>query len=271
MKQLSLFLSVSFRVLFLSLAFLPLNTLHAQESKAPTQTQSTEDPSFNIPISSEKSFRHYTLALTWQHGFCATPKDHQPSSCPSEPANAPLIGIHGLWASLPYNLAQKFPPSPTPLLWWQKGCALYKEAATLPSLSPQLQKDLARLMPNTLLIHEYQKHMQCFGMNATEIFHIEESFQARILNSAWGKFLIAHQNQEVSKEILLQEYEKNYGKLPERGLQFRCMKTHDGHSFLTQFWFTLKPDHLIDFPHSSAFLPSLYPQDNCPDHFSLSL
>lgn len=246
-----------------------LSLISCSPSQKPTPQQQ-EITSFSIPIPQDRTFRHYTFSLTWQHGFCAKRQNKTPIPCPSEPINAPYIGIHGLWASTPYTLSEANQQQP-PISWWAKGCALYQEPKEEPSLSQNMQNDLVPLMPKGLIRHEYQKHMQCFKMNAEQIFSIEEKLHARILQGPWGTFVLAHKNEEIDKITLLTEFEKYYGTLPPRGLQFRCMKDPSGQDFVTEFWFTLDPHKLKDFPKNTAFLSSLYPQDNCPARFRLAL
>src|ERR1700761_3794991 len=77
-----------------------------------------------LAVPSHRDFHDYTLALTWQPGICSAPgglpKPVVPSSeiCTHDQPHVPLIGLHGLWASLPRSLEMKHVPIEE---WWARG------------------------------------------------------------------------------------------------------------------------------------------------------
>ncbi|MDT8872142.1 hypothetical protein RAA17_15620 [Komagataeibacter rhaeticus] len=87
----------------------------------------------SIPVVQHGDFGHYTLALTWQPGFCT---DQHGTTCQPDQPHTPLVGLHGLWASRPADLVRDGLPV---TLWWIKGCDIYQHDDTPPQLSPRWQ------------------------------------------------------------------------------------------------------------------------------------
>ena len=77
---------------------------------------------------------HYTLALTWQPGFYGTGP-----GCLSNQPRAPLIGLHGLWASRPQVPTARHVSDP---IWWRSGCDLLHHSDAEPVLADVLQQRL---------------------------------------------------------------------------------------------------------------------------------
>ncbi|MBV1824030.1 ribonuclease T2 family protein [Komagataeibacter oboediens] len=225
---------------------------------------STHTDALSIPVTRHGDFGHYTLALTWQPGFCTD--QHGPSCQPDQP-HAPLIGLHGLWASRPSDLVREGLPVTQ---WWIKGCDIYQHDDTPPQLSPALSKRLSGTVAHTrssLVTHEYTKHVQCFGMNAERFFTVASTLRDRFAAGPVGRELDHDAGRDISKADVIGSFERTYGTLPERGLQFRCNTDAQGQPILAQLWFTLDPRGLGRFPAASGFLPSPDVQDNCPARF----
>ncbi|PCD78725.1 ribonuclease I [Acetobacter orleanensis] len=210
-------------------------------------------------------FGHYTLALTWQPGFCTGPEG---ATCQADQPKTPLIGLHGLWASRPSDLIRAQVPV---TLWWRKGCSLYEsDAVAPPVLSDPLAHRLSDVVAHThsdLVAHEYSKHVQCFGMEGERFFSVASQLRDRFAALPSARSLTAFAGQQVTKAELTKEIEADTGLLPERGIQFQCNKTPQGETVLAQIWFTLKPTSLSRFPKADAFLSSPQNQDNCPASF----
>lgn len=224
----------------------------------------TRTDALSIPVAQHGDFDHYTLALTWQPGFCT---DRNGPSCQPDQPHTPVIGLHGLWASLPSDLVHDGLPV---TIWWGKGCDIYNHDDTPPRLSPALAKRLSMTVAHTrssLVTHEYTKHVQCFGMNAERFFTVASTLRDRFAAGPVGRDLEHDAGQEISKADVLASFEKAYGPLPQRGLQFRCNTDAQGQTVLAQLWFTLDPRGLGRFPAASGFLPSPDVQDNCPARF----
>lgn len=211
-------------------------------------------------------FGHYTLALTWQPGFCTGPEGN---SCQADQPHTPLIGLHGLWASRPSDLIRAQVPVTT---WWRKGCSLYdgEMASAFPTLSDGLSHRLSEVVAHThssLVAHEYTKHVQCFGMEGEQFFSVASRLRDRFAELPSAQHLTAEAGTRVTKAELTSQIEADTGPLPERGVQFQCNKTQQGEAVLSQIWFTLKPASLDKFPKTDAFLSSPQMQDNCPSQF----
>ena len=214
-------------------------------------------------------FKHYTLALTWQPGFCLL---HGQNTCKSDQPQTPLIGLHGLWASRPSDLIKNHQDV---TIWWKKGCSIYADAApmpTVPALSSGLSTRLSSVvahLPSDLVAHEYAKHASCFGMNAEQFFTVAATLRDRFAALPASTQITAKAGQVISKSELQTLIQTDTGPLPEKGLQFQCNKDSTGRMVLAQLWFTLKPEKLGEFPHASSFISSPWEQDNCPTHFLL--
>ncbi|GAN61668.1 hypothetical protein ACI01nite_24620 [Acetobacter cibinongensis] len=246
----------------LALALLSGCAHHAPNSPPANQDQS----SLSLAAPQHGDFGHYTLALTWQPGFCSGPKGN---SCNADQPREPLVGLHGLWASRPSDLIKTNVPVTT---WWQKGCALYTPGATLPAphLSAPLTQRLAELVAHThsnLVDHEYKKHVQCFGMDGEQFFTAAATLRDRFASLPAARYLESSAGQVITKTDLSQRIQADTGALPDRGVQFQCNKDAQNRTILSQIWFTLKPDHLSSFSRAEAFLSSPQLQDNCPARF----
>ncbi|WP_345191469.1 ribonuclease T2 family protein [Gluconacetobacter tumulicola] len=209
-------------------------------------------------------FGHYTLALTWQPGFCAS----GPGCQPDQP-KAPLIGLHGLWASRPQQLIAEGVP---PQRWWAAGCDIYpgQEPAAPLAVSSEtklaLDQSVAHLT-HRLPDHEYHKHVQCFGIPAETFFHTALDMRTVVAQSDFGTVLQAWQGQVVTRDAVMKAFHVAFHTETDRALQLRCEHDHAGHDVLTQLWFTLKRERVADFPRASAFMRAPEAQDNCPARF----
>ncbi len=83
-------------------------------------------------------FGHYTLALTWQPGFCAGGR------CAADQNHNVHIGLHGLWASRPHDLIARNVPAPK---WWSRGCDFYHHSDAALQLDGATVRNLERVMP----------------------------------------------------------------------------------------------------------------------------
>jgi hypothetical protein len=113
-------------------------------------------------------FRYYTFALTWQPGICGTDE-----GCLADQPTTDLIGLHGLWASLPQTLIDR---GVVPQQWWQRGCDYFEHTDAAPPLDGALAQRLERVVPHftqDLLTHEYDKHVACFRFDPTQFFTTE--------------------------------------------------------------------------------------------------
>ncbi|WP_083338819.1 ribonuclease T2 family protein [Chromobacterium sphagni] len=209
-------------------------------------------------------FIHYTYALTWQPGFCATG-----DGCLPDQPKQQLIGLHGLWPSLPQSLIQQGVPVQQ---WWAKGCGFFPHTLAIPLPPPELREQLREVMPqlkDDLYTHEYVKHVQCFGFGASEFFGAAMNMRQAVVDSGFGAYLLAQAGQTRSREELAAEFSKAFGTNQVRSLQLQCGKDGRQRNVLTQVWFTLRADKLEDFPKADAFVntPDGEYEDSCGQPF----
>ena len=208
-------------------------------------------------------FGHYTFALTWQPGFCST----DGGCLPDQPHDV-LIGLHGLWASRPRSLIARGISAPQ---WWRHGCDYYHRSNRAPPLSPAMLRRLQRVMPHlrdSLLRHEYDKHVQCFGFDAPGFFATELRMRRRVLDSAFGRYLTTTvRGREVRHADVIHAFMRAFGTDQPAALQLRCGRDDRGQVVLTQLWITLHTDALARFPRDSALTGAPIAQDNCPERF----
>ncbi|MGA7539067.1 MAG: hypothetical protein WBW93_09885 [Steroidobacteraceae bacterium] len=217
------------------------------------------------PLSAARhgDFGHYTFALTWQPGFCRT----DGGCLPDQPQDV-LIGLHGLWASRPRSLIERRISAPQ---WWRHGCDYYHHSDRMPPLSPAMLTRLQHVMPhlkNSLLRHEYDKHVQCFGFDAAGFFATELRLRQRVVDSAFGRYLnVTVRGREVQHADVIHAFMRAFATNRSAALQLRCGRNDRGQVVLTQLWITLHTDALSRFPRDGALMNAPIAQDNCPARF----
>ncbi len=209
-------------------------------------------------------FAHYTFALTWQPGFCGSDE-----GCLPDQPKAALIGLHGLWASLPQSLIDQGLPMKE---WFGRGCEVFGPSEGAPVLDPAVSAQLDAFMPHiahSLLTHEYDKHVKCFGFDPNQFFSTELAMRATVVAGPFGQYLMDHVGQTVSHADVTAAFEKTFSTDLANSLQLQCDHNAQGGAFLSQFWFTLRADKLADFPQADDFMatPTAQYEDNCPTTF----
>lgn len=207
-------------------------------------------------------FDHDTLALTWQPGFCGQ------GQCLADQPHAPLIGLHGLWASETHDLIAAHMPVQD---WWKRGCDVYLPPA---DAMPPLSSDTARRLDaatahvaHSLPTHEWNKHGRCFGYDADHFFVAGLTLRDRFAASPTGQALEQDAGRMIGHDDLLALFARNTGATATRALQLRCGRDSMRRPVLEQLWFTLRPDALDRFPAAASYAPSPDLQDNCPASF----
>jgi ribonuclease I len=179
-----------------------------------------------------------------------------------------LIGLHGLWASRPRSLIERGISAPQ---WWRHGCDYYHHSDRAPPLSPAALARLQHLMPhlkNSLLRHEYDKHVRCFGFDAGGFFATELRMRQRVVDSDFGRYLtVTARGAEVRHADMIDAFMRAFGTDQPAALQLRCARNDRGRVVLTQLWITLHTDALSRFPRDGALMNAPIAQDDCPDRF----
>jgi ribonuclease I (enterobacter ribonuclease) len=221
----------------------------------------------SIPAAAKHAgFDHYTFALTWQPGICQTEE-----GCRTDQPHAPLIGLHGLWASLPSDLVSR---GVTVREWWSRGCDYYDRTTGAPPISSDLDQRVEAVMPqfqHDLLEHEYDKHVACFGFDPASFFSTELSMRDAVASSDFGRYLTQHAGQTVDHSAVVAAFTSGFATDRATALQLQCGKMADGTVVLTQFWMTIPTAQLASFPQSQAFMatPPDQDEDNCPQSFRI--
>ena len=209
------------------------------------------------------SFAHYTFALTWQPGFCSTE-----GGCRHGQPHTVLIGLHGLWAARPRSLFERHISAAQ---WWRHGCDYYHASRRPPQLPPALLVRLAQVMPHlrhSLLTHEYDKHVQCFGFDPQTFFTTELRLRRQVVDSPFGRYLTGPaQGHDVRRAELMDRFARAFDTHQRTALQLRCGRDRVGRIVLTQLWITLHTDTLERFPRDGALMNAPIAQSNCPARF----
>ncbi len=207
-------------------------------------------------------FDQYALALTWQPGFCGTD-----GGCLPDQPHDTLIGLHGLWASLPRTLADWGVTDPQ---WWNQGCDLLHHSDAEPALPASLRRTLGQVMPqikDDLLHHEYDKHVQCFGFDPPTFFRTALALRATVLPGRFARALERQAGTTVSHAAVLAAFAESFRTDAPRALQLQCATDAQGRTVLTQLWITIHRDALRRFPASVSLASPPENQDDCPMRF----
>lgn len=203
-------------------------------------------------------FSHYTLALSWHPGFCASAGESRPEC--DAPQRYPALVLHGLWPSLPGSLAAR---GMTRRQWWQEGCfhfsAPARAAGDFCALSPlalddRLAAELATDMPgraSCLERHEYAKHAACFGFGADDYFATALRLRDALVASAFGDYLRIHSATAVGRNELIAAFERAFGRGQGRALKLQCVRD-GGRALLTELQIGIRADALDAFPAASS-------------------
>ncbi len=207
-------------------------------------------------------FDHYTFALTWQPGFCGTD-----GGCLPDQPHGTLIGLHGLWASLPRVLADRGVTDPQ---WWDRGCDLLHHSDAEPVLPAALRRTLGQVMPqikDDLLHHEYDKHVQCFGFDPPTFFRTALALRDAVLPSRFARALEQRAGTTIAHATVIASFDASFRTGAPRALQLQCATDAQGRTVLTQLWITIRRDALRHFPASASLTGPPEIQDNCPARF----
>jgi ribonuclease I (enterobacter ribonuclease) len=132
---------------------------------------------------------------------------------------------------------------------------------------------LQRVMPHlkdSLLRHEYDKHVQCFGFEAPRFFATELRMRQQVVDSAFGRYLtVTARGREVRHSDVIDAFMRAFDTDKTSALQLRCGRNDRGQMVLTQLWITLHTGALSRFPRDGALMNAPIAQDNCPGRFQV--
>lgn len=213
-----------------------------------------------------QDFNHYTFAVMWHPGVCATWSNAGPACkdlSPKAKINQEWT-MHGLWASRPRSLLAAGMNAPT---WWHYGCYWYNPGHTLPkdscanpplNLPEALHQRLYAHMPMAQICldrHEYYKHVACFGETPEQFFPRELDLLDKLNASAFTAFIRDHRGQWVARNAIMKAFADSFQVKNADALELRCENpghhTHETErqgNILTQAWITIHKDKIDDFP-----------------------
>jgi len=217
-------------------------------------------------------FDYYTFALTWQPGICAIDDGlligaGRHERCRADQPHAPLIGLHGLWPSRPHALIAA---NVRVQRWWSRGCDLLHHSGEEPILSPDLRAKLAAVMPqlpDNLLTHEYDKHVQCFGFDPARFFATALAMRSAVADAPFGRYLAAHRGAIVAHADVVAAFERRFGTADARAVALQCARAGPGTKALTQIWMTIRASKIGAFPAAASLTHTPIDQDTCPATF----
>lgn len=209
-----------------------------------------------------EGFAHYTLALTWHPGFCAS-RSRPPRECREaelrQGAEQGFV-LHGLWPSLPERFASR---GVDRRRWWQEGCFLERPRAdgsfcrahppfTLPEA---LDDSLDAAMPgraSCLDRYQYAKHAACLDLPEEDYFAASVALVEAVNESAFGAFVALNQGGEVGRNDLIHAFEAAFGEGSGRALRLECRGR--GNRLLTEVRIGIAVDRLAAFPEAGSLV-----------------
>ncbi|SDJ02243.1 ribonuclease T2 family protein [Billgrantia gudaonensis] len=207
-------------------------------------------------------FGHYTLALTWHAGFCAT-RSSPPRECreptPHEGASQGFV-LHGLWPSLPERFAER---GVDRRRWWAEGCFLERPRAdggfcrARPpfGFDAPLAEALDEAMPgraSCLDRYQYAKHAACFAIEPADYFAAALDLQTAVNDSAFGAFVTLNHGGEVARNDLIEAFEAAFGEGTGRALRLECRGR--ANRVLTEVRIAIDAERLGDFPDAESLV-----------------
>ncbi|TDQ83385.1 ribonuclease T2 [Dongia mobilis] len=216
--------------------------------------------------------RDYTLALSWQAGFCAMRSDDASCDAPADWAGRHFT-LHGLWPNVDRNGDGRFNADDNYCLLEpdrRRNIDRRWEELPPPELSDATRLDLERVMPGTASLlerHQWVKHGTCSGFNAERYFRAAIDRTEDLAATEFSRFVAAQAGRTVSRRELLDRFELDFGKGSGRALRLFC-KRPEGAVVLAEIRLGLR-SHRIELPMTRGSLAiPVYPQrSTCPTQF----
>jgi ribonuclease I len=154
--------------------------------------------------------------------------------------------------------------------WWARGCDLLHHSDAAPALSAGLRAKLAVVMPQletSLLTHEYDKHAQCFGFDATRFFTTALAMRSAVGDTPFARYLATQAGRTVAHGDIVAAFERSFGTTDAAAIQLQCGKDGAGREVLTQLWINVRANALNAFPAARSLTHTPIDQDTCPATF----
>ena len=234
----------------------------AQASSAVAAQPSGAEEKAPFAALSVEGIEHYTLALTWHPGFCAS-RSRPPREC-REPARREGADrgfvLHGLWPSLPERFADR---GVDRRRWWREGCFLetpradggFCRAHPPLALPAGLARRLEAAMPgraSCLDRYQYAKHAACLALPEADYFAASVALVEAVNESAFAAFVTLNQGGEVARHALIDAFEAAFGEQTGRALRLTCGGR--GNRLLIEVRIGIAADRLADFPAAESLV-----------------
>ncbi|MFG6158929.1 ribonuclease I [Halomonas sp. 1390] len=225
---------------------------------------------------SAEGVEHYTLAMTWHPGFCAS-RSRPPRECREpalrEGADRGFV-LHGLWPSLPERFAER---GIDRRRWWREGCFLetprpdggFCRVHPPLDLPAALESRLESAMPgraSCLDRYQYAKHAACLALPETVYFAASVALVEAVNESAFGAFVTLNQGGEVARNALIDAFEAAFGEQTGRALRLTCGGR--GNRLLTEVRIGIAAERLEDFPAAESLVRQ--PRGRCASRVRLA-
>ncbi|MDR9437997.1 MAG: ribonuclease I [Halomonas sp.] len=209
-----------------------------------------------------EGFDHYTLALTWHPGFCAS-RSRPPRECREpalrEGAERGFV-LHGLWPSLPERFAAR---GVDRRRWWREGCFLetprpdgsFCRAHPPLDLPEPLGEALDAIMPgraSCLDRYQYAKHAACLALPEAGYFSASVALAETLNASVFAAFVTLNQGGEVGRNALINAFEAAFGEGTGRALRLECGGR--GNRLLTEVRIGIATGRLAEFPAAESLV-----------------
>jgi ribonuclease T2 len=219
--------------------------------------------------------RDFTLALSWQAGFCAMRSDDASCAATGDWARRHFT-LHGLWPNVDRNGDGRFNADDNYCLVEPERRQYIErrwEELPAPELSDATRQDLERVMPGTAALlerHQWVKHGTCSGFDAEHFFRTAIDRTEDLAATEFSRFVAAQAGRTVRRGDLLDRFELDFGKGSGRALRLFC-KRPEGAVVLAEIRLGLR-SHRIGLPMTRGSLAiPVYPQrSTCPERFLIS-
>lgn len=241
----------------------------------------------SAPLEARKyaDFSHYTLALSWQTGFCQSQYDRykkESNICKKQQYSTDkrsYITVHGLWPSLPGSISAwgvdetrwiRYGCSARPLPDMPQVNAANKCNAPVTGISLEVASKLADVMPaaggdSCLERYEYAKHGACFGFNSNDYFDTMVRLSNEVKQQTLGHFIQQHYGQVITREAFNDAVKESWGEEAVKAIKLNC---YGNPSYLTDIHIAVRADK-INLPLHHASFASQQDEGNCGNTFRL--
>ena len=119
----------------------------------------------------------------------------------------------------------------------------------------------------SLLVHEFDKHVQCFGYDPNVFFATELAMRDAVVGSPFGAYLVRNAGRVVRHDEVVATFDRTFHVPRSTALQLECARDDAGALVLTQLWITIRRTRVNTFPAPASLMNTEPSQDTCPGAF----